>query len=95
MKKLIPDLDWGGAEVAFHAFWQNFHVPQTGRGLQEHYINAVAAMVNHTMLRKGVVGWEIMNEPLPGLDINLVGFSTDYLYPFYKRTIQVCLSTYR
>jgi hypothetical protein len=25
---------------------------------------------------------------LPGLDINLLDFSTDFLYPFYTRTIQ-------
>ena len=28
------------------------------------------------------------SEPLPGLDINLFGFASDYLYPFYARLIQ-------
>ena len=40
------------------------------------------------MNRSGVIGWELMNEPQPGLDVKLLNFSSDYLYPFYSRTIQ-------
>jgi hypothetical protein len=32
-------------------------------GLQRHYIQAVAQVVNRTMHRDTVIGWEIMNEP--------------------------------
>eukprot|EP00756_Hemistasia_phaeocysticola_P060201 Hpha_TRINITY_DN3825_c0_g1::TRINITY_DN3825_c0_g1_i1::g.44550::m.44550/K05991/E3.2.1.123; endoglycosylceramidase len=88
LEKYIPQLDWSGAEVAFQDFWENAPVPETGRGLQVHYITAVAQMVNATMGRRGVIGYELMNEPLPGLDINLIGFSSRYLYPFYARLIQ-------
>jgi hypothetical protein len=66
LKKLVPSLDWDGAMIAFFAFWHNSLVPATGRGLQSHYIEAVGMMVNRTMNRSAVVGWEIMNEPLPG-----------------------------
>ena len=40
------------------------------------------------MHRDTVIGWEIMNEPLPGLDINVFDFASSFLYPFYKRVIQ-------
>ena len=49
--------------VAFHAFWHNRVVPASGVGLQRHYIQAVAQVVNRTMHRDTVIGWEIMNEP--------------------------------
>ena len=88
LKKVIPQLDWGGAEVAFHAFWTNVLVPSTKIGLQVHYTQAVAALVNATSHRECVLGYELMNEPLPGLDINLFGFAANYLYPFYARIIQ-------
>ena len=63
-------------------------MPGSGRGLQTHYIQAVAQMVNATMRRESVVGYELMNEPLPGLDIDLWHFGSTYLYPFYARLIQ-------
>jgi hypothetical protein len=122
LAKEIKGLDWEGAMIAFYAFWHNSAVPSTGKGLQQHYIEAVGMMVNRTMDHPALIGWEIMNEPLPGewarplraavdpdlylyrlvsstlctwtgtqppgLDIQLVGFSTDYLYPFYALTIQ-------
>ena len=88
LSKLVPQLDWAGAGVAFYAFWHNHVVPQSGLGVQQHYIQAVAAMVNRTMVLDGVLGWELMNEPLPGLDVNLVGFSDKVLYPFYGRLVQ-------
>lgn len=37
-----------------------------------------------------VLGYEIMNEPLPGLHLNLFEFAAKHLYPFYARVIQVC-----
>ena len=88
LKKFIPQLDWSGAEVAFQAFWTNVRVPETGIGLQVHYIQAVAALVRATANSSAVIGYELMNEPLPGLDINLFHFASSYLYPFYARIIQ-------
>jgi len=35
-----------------------------------------------------VLGYEIMNEPLPGLHLNFFEFSAKFLYPFYARVIQ-------
>jgi hypothetical protein len=92
--KLIPQLDWSGAEVAFAAFWRNFAVPATGRGLQEHYVRMLAATANATRAHWGsggsgaLLGFELMNEPLPGLDLNIVAFADGFLYPFYRRAIQ-------
>ena len=88
MEKIIPQLDWGGAEIAFHAFWHNLKVPATGLGLQRHYIAAVAELVNRTKHFDAVLAYELMNEPLPGLDIQIFGFASQFLYPFYARVIQ-------
>ena len=91
MKKIIPQLDWDGAEVAFHAFWTNVPVPETKIGLQTHYIQAFAAVVNATMYKDAVIGYEIMNEPLPGLDINLFDFADNFLYPFCALFVYIVL----
>ena len=84
-------------EGAFTAFWLN-RVPTDasgqplaqgaapGPGLQDHYIGALVAVARRFRDDPAVAGYEIMNEPLPGL-ITPVAFSSGFLYPFYSRVI--------
>ena len=84
-------------EAAFQSFWEN-RVPTDsagmplpagaapGAGLQDHYIGAMAALARRFKGNPAVVGYEIMNEPLPGLTPP-GAFSTTELYPFYRRVI--------
>ena len=78
-------------EAAFTNFWLNTSpaVPQgaaPGPGLQDHYIGAMAALASRFKNDSTVVGYEIMNEPLPGF-IPPVAFSATELYPFYARVV--------
>ena len=84
-------------EAAFTSFWLN-RIPTDGNGqpspqgaapgpgLEDHYIGAMAALAEVFKDDSTVVGYEIMNEPLPGL-IAPVAFSAAFLYPFYARVI--------
>jgi len=84
-------------EAAFTSFWLN-RIPTDphgsarpqmqapGPGLQDHYIGAMAAVARQFVDEPAVVGYEIMNEPLPGL-LPPGAFSTTNLYPFYRRVI--------
>jgi endoglycosylceramidase len=67
-------------ETAFTNFWVDTDQ------LQEQYIGAMAAVTNRFKGDPTVVGYEIMNEPLPGLIAPGV-FSSAYLYPFYAKVI--------
>ena len=84
-------------EAAFTSFWLN-RVPAVARGqapgpgLQDHYIGAMAALAERFRGDSTVVGYEIMNEPLPGL-IPPGAFSTTELYPFYARVISALTGT--
>jgi hypothetical protein len=84
-------------EAAFTSFWLNRTptdsggkpLPQgaaPGPGLEDHYIGAMAALVSRFKDDSTVAGYEIMNEPLPGL-IAPVVFSSTFLYPFYTRVV--------
>ncbi len=91
--------------AAFENFWENDSlgnnnrpIPQgkaPGVGLQDHYIGALAALANRFENNSTVLGYELMNEPLPGalptstLPVsNLYNFSDSQLYPFYRRAIE-------
>jgi endoglycosylceramidase len=85
-------------EAAFTNFWLNAvptnaagkSLPQgeaPGPGLQDHYIGAVAALATRFKDNPTVVGYDIMNEPLPGLAAVPGVFDQGYLYPFYRRVI--------
>ena len=56
-------------QQAWDAFWENKEVPQTGRGLQDHYAalwaHLAAAFHDHPAL----FAFDIMNEPAPGSQI--------------------------
>jgi len=78
--------------AAFTNFWLN-RVPAgaaqgqaPGPGLQDHYIGAVAALAKRFLNDPTVVGYELMNEPLPGYLPPPV-FDTGYLFPFYRRVV--------
>lgn len=86
------------AETAFTNFWLNrvptdpvtgAPLPQgeaPGPGLQDHYIGAMAELAKRFKTTSTVAGYEIMNEPLPGL-VAPGAFDQGYLYPFYRRSI--------
>ncbi|HXW34064.1 MAG TPA: cellulase family glycosylhydrolase, partial [Acidimicrobiales bacterium] len=86
------------SSAAFYEFWNNKTVDAPpgeapGRGLQDHYIGALAALANRFEDDPTVLGYEIMNEPQPGslapIPIpNLYQASAQDLYPFYRRTIE-------
>ncbi len=84
--------------AAFDNFWHNRRVagPQgesPGPGLQDHYVGALAALARRFSTDPAVIGYEIMNEPLPGAHstlplTNVVQFSDTELYSFYRRAIE-------
>jgi endoglycosylceramidase len=85
-------------ETAFTNFWLNtvpkdasgHPLPQgeaPGPGLQDHYIGALAALAARFKNDSTVIGYDLMNEPLPG-DVAVPGvFDQEFLYPFYRRAI--------
>jgi endoglycosylceramidase len=82
---------------AFDAFYMNHPVEATGRGLQEHFLLAWAEVLKRFDNTNNVIGYEILNEPPPGIativnsvsKIPVLGFSAEYLYPLYRRFIQM------
>lgn len=94
VQKQIPFQE--GVLLAFDSFYRNNPVPDTGKGLQEHFILAWSQILKKFDGAPNVIGYEILNEPAPGLlstlisteDYPLIGFSTKYLFPLYKAWIQ-------
>jgi endoglycosylceramidase len=91
-------------ETAFTNFWLNAvpkdsggkPLPQgaaPGPGLQDHYIGALAALARRFKGDSTVVGYDVMNEPLPGLMAAPGVFDQEYLYPFYRRVIDAIAGT--
>ena len=91
-------------ETAFTNFWLNSvptgangkPLPQSaapGPGLQDHYIGALAALAERFKGDPAVAGFEIMNEPLPGLVAAPGLFDQGYLFPFYRRVIDALTGT--
>jgi endoglycosylceramidase len=91
-------------ETAFTNFWLDTvptgadgkPLPQgeaPGPGLQDHYIGAMAALAQRFKGDPTVAGYEIMNEPLPGLVAAPGVFDQGYLYPFYRRVIDALTGT--
>jgi endoglycosylceramidase len=91
--------------AAFENFWQDDRlgsngapIPQgssPGPGLQDHFIGALGFLARHFENDPAVLGYELMNEPLPGpadqVSIpvsNLYDFSDRYLFPFYRRAVE-------
>jgi endoglycosylceramidase len=92
-------------ETAFTNFWLNAvpkdasgqPLPQgaaPGPGLQDHYIGAMAALARKFEDNPTVVGYDVMNEPLPGLIAAPGVFDQGYLFPFYRRVIDAIAGTH-
>lgn len=94
-----------GAAVAaaFTNFWLNrvptgaggAPLPQgdaPGPGLEDHYIGAMAAVARRFADDPTVAGYEIMNEPLPGVLAPGL-FDQGYLFPFYRRVVDALTGT--
>ncbi len=78
--------------ASFDNFWKNTEVPVAqgdapGKGLQDHWIGAMAALARRFKDEPAVIGYEIINEPQPG-SFAAYDVSDNYLYPFYTRVIQ-------
>lgn len=97
--ELLGDSDANPAvAAAFDNFWHNRRVDgprgaSPGPGLQDYYIGALAALAKRFDPVRNVIGYELMNEPLPGSHaalpiVNVVQASEDDLYPFYRRAIE-------
>ena len=79
-------------------FWENMKVPgpigdSPGPGLEDHFIGALSAVAKKFVNNPTVIGYEILNEPLPpgsgAIPIeNLFNFSSQSLFPFYQRAIE-------
>jgi endoglycosylceramidase len=52
---------------AFESFWANRAGPD-GVGVQDHYVDGVAAVAERLADRRYVLGYDLMNEPFPGAD---------------------------
>ena len=86
------------AAEAWANFWANRTVPgpqgeAPGTGLQDHYIGALEALARRFADSPVVLGYELMNEPMPGSSAippvaNLYDFSDQQLLPFYERAIE-------
>lgn len=77
--------------AAFTNFWLNTWVAVSqgsapGRGLQDHYIGALAALVARFQADSAVAGYNIFNEPWPGF-VAPPPFDDLLLLPFYRRAI--------
>ena len=79
--------------VAFSYFWNDTTINATGRGVQEHYIRMLAAVARRVANLSAVIGIEIMNEPIPDAELDVLRFSKEKLYPFYARAIQAITGT--
>lgn len=80
---------------AFEALWRNKVLPgipqgdAPGRGLQDHFIGAIAALARRFADEPAVMGIELINEPQSGWTNLLRPYSfAETLYGFYRRTVQ-------
>jgi endoglycosylceramidase len=79
--------------AAFDNFWRNKPVPGTGKGVQDLYIEGVAALAARFRDETAVFGIDVMNEPFPGSRCNQPDpavahcpeLERELLAPFYRR----------
>ncbi|MBF0449503.1 MAG: cellulase family glycosylhydrolase [Candidatus Magnetomorum sp.] len=50
-------------QKAFISFWKNEMVTASGKGLQDHFIDAMCHVMNHFKDHAAVIGMEVFNEP--------------------------------
>lgn len=59
-------------QQSFESFWNNRPVPSTATGVQDHYAASWAMLARRYKKCKNIVGYDIMNEPFIGSNINKV-----------------------
>jgi len=88
---VVTDWHWNwkmsgnpAVETAWSHFWHND--PVHGKGLEDHYLDAVLFVVKGLVGEPGVLAYDLMNEPDPGWAIPGY-FEARYLFPWYTRAI--------
>lgn len=81
----IRELDLA-VEEDFSRFWLNAPGPDNV-GLQDHYIAVVQALAQRFHDEPAVAGYELFNEPLPGLEVVPQLVDLTATFPFYGRLI--------
>jgi alpha-glucosidase (family GH31 glycosyl hydrolase)/beta-glucosidase/6-phospho-beta-glucosidase/beta-galactosidase len=60
----LVDLRFSGqVQNAFISFWNNTTIPETGKGLQDHFIDAMCHVMDQFKDHSAVLGMEVFNEP--------------------------------
>jgi endoglycosylceramidase len=82
----IREID-AAVEEDFTRFWLNLPGPD-GVGLQDHYAKVVLALAQRFHDEPAVAGYELFNEPLPGLEVvpELVDLTSTF--PFYGKVVR-------
>jgi endoglycosylceramidase len=86
----VRELDPAVQEL-FQKLYDDAQAPD-GVGLQEHYGNAMLALAQRFHEEPTVAGYEIINEPSPGLGAVTGGVDATELFPFYAKVINHVLS---
>jgi endoglycosylceramidase len=82
----IREID-AAVEEDFTRFWLNAPGPD-GTGLQDHFIAVVQALARRFHDEPAVAGYELFNEPLPGLEVVPELVDLTATFPFYARLIK-------
>lgn len=73
-------------ERAFDSFWTD------RAGIQDHFDRAWAHLARALTGEEAVVGYDLLNEPFPGSDVNLADFDRTRLQPFYEKLLGAILA---
>jgi hypothetical protein len=71
-------------DAAWRHFWNDDRV--AGKGLQEHYLDALLAVSRRLRADHELLGLELVNNPAPGAGAP-ADFEREQLWPFYRRMI--------
>ena len=82
----IAELD-PAVEEDFTRFWLNLPGPD-GVGLQDHFASVVLALAQRFHDEPAVAGYEVFNEPLPGLELVPPLADLTSTFPFYAKVIK-------
>ena len=81
----VRELDPAVAE-SFQRLWSNAPAPD-GVGLQDHYAGVMIALARRFHDDPAVAGYEVINEPSPGLAATPVAPDATELFPFYGKVV--------
>ena len=59
-------------QESWDAFWANQKVPETGKGLLDHFCDTWIKLVKHFKDKPALLGYDILNEPAPGSEIQMM-----------------------